>query len=210
MIARHPLISSCLQSGALSLVEIYRDTVLWLVPITVLPRQLSYAKKSQLNISCLSLCLHGIRAAMRMLPSTYRPLLAKRVQAYSTVSGPAWSEFSTVFSPEYLHPNTLHWIRLSAPWLLQVADQAWNKETSQHQQSSQSQEINIAAIAGFHWNWISASCIHTFNFSFRDSYFLFLPRGENLRNCLNWPWCLFRERLVMKRTAPVFSLVTSY
>ena len=37
------------QSGALSLVQIVKDTVLWLVKIIVLLRQLSYAIKNQLK-----------------------------------------------------------------------------------------------------------------------------------------------------------------
>ena len=60
------------QSGALSLVQICPDTGLSLVEIIVVLRQLSYAIKTQLKapkapyyrcISCLSLCLYGIRVA---------------------------------------------------------------------------------------------------------------------------------------------------
>ena len=54
------------QSGDLSLVQSYPDTVLLLVEITVLLRQHFYAIKTQLktpNISTLSLCLYGIRVA---------------------------------------------------------------------------------------------------------------------------------------------------
>ena len=42
-------VDNFLQSWALSLLEIHWDTVLWLVEIMVLLRQLSYAMKNQLK-----------------------------------------------------------------------------------------------------------------------------------------------------------------
>ena len=48
-VTSQPLHPIQVQNGALSLVEIHRDTVLWLVEITVFLRQLSYAIKTQLK-----------------------------------------------------------------------------------------------------------------------------------------------------------------